>query len=134
MLKPVTDKINGEANNISTHINGSLFHLEQLQANKNTTIQLIEELLLMDANASVTSCFANATELFRSEAEENCKLPSRLPLTFHLHQHNRIRNSSGFSLSGMYHILIFSDAKLEKDIDNRLAKANKSFGRLYKHI
>ena len=129
--------------------NGSLFNLRRLQAHTKTLEQLFRELLFaVDAAAIVvhtetalqriTSCFAEAAQLFRLEI--------RLKKTEVLHQpfsqdanrsaritisQSELKSVHQFSYLGS---TIFSDAKLNKEIDSRLAKASTAVGRLCKRV
>ena len=82
---------------------------------------------------AITSCFADAARLFGLEVG--------LKKTEVLHQpdpreefrpsHNTIGDTELKTTLGY---IISSDAKIEKEIDHRLSKANSSFGKLYKRV
>lgn len=127
---------------------GSLFNLRRLQAHTKTMEQMIHDLLFADDAAllahteralqRITSCFAEAAQLFGLEVS--------LKKTEVLHQpapreesqaphifigDTELKVTPQFTYLGS---TITSDAKIDKEIDNRLAKANSAFGRLYKRV
>ena len=86
----------------------------------------------------ITSCFAEAAQLFRLEVS--------LKKTEDLHQfmtqeeyHQPSISIEQSELKAVYQFsylgcIIKSDAKIDKEVDSRLAKANSAFGRLYKRV
>ena len=127
---------------------GSLFNLRRLQAHTKTKNHLFREMLFADdaalaahsenAMQRITSCFAEAAHLFG--------LVISLKKTEVLHQpapreeyhpphiyidKTELKSVHQFTYLGC---TISSDAKLDGDIDSRLAKANSAFGRLYKRV
>ena len=129
-------------------LDGSLFNLRRLQAHTKTLERLILDLLFADDAALVahteralqriTTCFADASRLFGLEVS--------LKKTEVLHQpapheddhqphitigNTELKTTQQFTYLGC---TISSDARVDKEIDNRLSKANSSFGRLYKRV
>ncbi|KAI8495016.1 hypothetical protein Bbelb_270020 [Branchiostoma belcheri] len=149
MLQQATEDLGDEDGiYIRYRTDGSLFNLRCLQAHTKTLEQLIRELLFADAAAlvahtefamqRVTSCFAEASELFGLEVS--------LKKTEVLHQPARrkeycppcikigekpLKAVHQFTYLGS---TITSDAKIDKEVDNRLAKANSAFGRLHSRV
>jgi hypothetical protein len=130
------------------YIRYRLFNLRRLQAHTKTMEQMIHDLLFADDAAllahteralqRITACFAEAAQLFGLEVS--------LKKTEVLHQPAQQEESQAphifigdtelkvppqFTYLGS---TITSDAKIDKEIDNRLAKANSAFGRLYKKV
>ncbi|XP_076052873.1 uncharacterized protein LOC143032285 [Oratosquilla oratoria] len=115
MLKQATEDLDDEDGvYVRYRLDGSLFNLRCLQAHTNTQERLIQNLLFAGDAALVahteralqriTSCFADALRLFGLEQ---------------------------FIYLGS---TISSDARIDKEIGNRLSKANSSFGKLYKRV
>ena len=129
-------------------LDGSLFNLRRLKAHTKTSERMIRDLLFADDAAlvahteealqCVTSCFAESSRLFG--------LVVSLKKTEVLHQpapreayhppcinigDTALRVSQQFTYLGC---TISSDASIDREIDNRLSKANSSFGRLYKRV
>ena len=127
---------------------GSVFNLRRLKSTTLTSIKLIHELLFADDAAllahtqkalqHITTCFAEASKLFGLEIS--------LSKTEVLHQpapevnpttpdisinETNLKAVNQFTYLGC---VITSDALIDKDVDNRLAKANSAFGRLYKRV
>ena len=87
----------------------------------------------------LTSCFAEAAQLFGLEVslkkmevlhqsaprEEICSTPHIII------GESELKTVHQFTYLGC---TITSDAKIDKEVDNRLAKANSAFGRLYKRV
>ena len=108
--------------------------------------RLIQDLLFTDDAAlvahtegalqRVTSCFADALRLFGLEVslKKTEVLHQPTPHEEYRPPHisigdSELKSTQQFSYLGC---TISSDAKIDKEVDNRLAKANNSFGRLYK--
>lgn len=149
MLKQATVDLDvDEGVYIRYHLDGSLFNLWRLRAHKKTQERLIRNLLFADDAAliahteralqRITSCFADGSQLFGLEVS--------LKRTEVLHQpapqveyrpprisigNTELKSVQQFTYLGC---TISSNAKMDKEIDNRLAKANSSFGRLYKQV
>ncbi|KAI8484505.1 hypothetical protein Bbelb_377760 [Branchiostoma belcheri] len=149
MLQQATEDLGDEDGiYIRYRTDGSLFNLRRLQAHTKTLEQLIRELLFADdaalvahtefAMQRVTSCFAEASELFglevslkktevlhqpapRKEYRPPCIKIGEKPLKA-VHQFTYLGST------------ITSDAKIDKEVDNRLAKANRAFGRLHSRV
>ena len=127
---------------------GSLYNLRRLQAHTKTKEKLIRELLFADDAALVahtesamhriTCCFTETAQLFGLEAS--------LKKTEVVHQPAPQEEYHQYSLSielseliAVYQFsylgcVITSDAKIDKEVDNRPAKANSAYGRLYKRV
>jgi len=127
---------------------GCLFNLIRLQAHTKTKKKLIGELLFADdaalvthtdsAMQRITSCFADAAQLFGLEVSpKKTEVIHQLAPQEKYHQpsisieQSELKAVHQFSYSGC---VIKSDAKINKEVDNRLAKANGAFGRLYKLV
>ncbi|CAH1249728.1 Hypp8672 [Branchiostoma lanceolatum] len=149
MLQQATEDLGDEDGiYIRYRTDGSLFNLRRLQAHTKTLEQLIRELLFADdaalvahtepAMQRVTSCFAEAAKLFGLEVS--------LKKTEVLHQpapqeayrtpyitigETELKAVQQFTYLGS---TISSDARIDKEVDNRLAKANSAFGRLYRRV
>lgn len=123
---------------------GSLFNLRRLQARTKTKQQIVRELLFADDAALVahteeqlqklTSCFARASELFGLEVSLKKTEVLHQPAPLEESQEPDI-NINDYTLKNVNEFrylgcTISNDAKLDKEIDNRLAKANSAFGRL----
>ncbi|GFO47334.1 hypothetical protein PoB_007383900 [Plakobranchus ocellatus] len=133
---------------IRYRLDGSLFNLRRLQAHTKTNERLIRDLLFADDAALVahteqalqrlTSCFADASRLFGLEIslKKTEVLHQPAPQEAY-HPPHILINSSELKSTPQFTYLgctISSDARLDKEIDNRLARANSSFGRLYKRV
>ena len=148
LAQAVEDLDKDEGVYIRFRTDGDLFNLRRLQSHTKTSEKLVRELLFADDAALVahteralqrlTSCFAAASELFG--------LVVSLKKTEVLHQPSphepphppsisinttQLNNVEQFCYLGS---IISSDARIDKEIDNRLAKANSAFGRLYKRV
>ena len=150
MLKQATEGIVDDEDTvyIRYRLDGSLFNLRRLQAHTKTREQLIRDLLFADDAALVahseralqclTSCFAEAAQLFGLQVS--------LKKTEVLHQpapreeYHPPHITTGVDVLKPVHqftylgCAITSDAKIDREVDNRLAKANSAFGRLYKRV
>ncbi|KAI8500865.1 hypothetical protein Bbelb_216830 [Branchiostoma belcheri] len=149
MLQQATEDLGDEDGiYIKYRTDGSPFNLRRLQAHTKTLEQLIRELLFADdaalvahtevAMQRVTSCFAEASELFGLEV--------RMKKTEVLHQPAPLRKYCPICikigekpLKAVHQFTylgstITSDAKIDKEVDNRLAKANNAFGRLHSRV
>ncbi|XP_068724054.1 uncharacterized protein [Montipora capricornis] len=86
----------------------------------------------------VTSCFADASRLFGLEVslKKTEILHQPTPHEEYRPPHICIGDTELKSTQQFTYLdcTISSDAKIDKEIDNRLAKANSSFGRLYKRV
>ena len=146
MLQQATEDIDDEDGvYVRYRTDGSLFNLRPLQAYRKTLEQLFRELLFVAAAIVVrtetalqhiTSCFAEAAQLFG--------LKVSLKKTEILHQpspsqdaHHPLRITSGQPKLKTVHqfsnlgCAIFSDAKLDKEIDKWLARTSTRPGRLH---
>ena len=124
-----------------------MFNLRHLQAHTKTTEKQIRELLFADdaalvvhmesAMQPITSHFTETAQLFRLEV--------RLKETEVLHQpaHQEEYKSPSLFINETelkpvhqfsYLGCMISDVRTKKEVDNRLARANSTTGRLYKHI
>ncbi|KAL0167122.1 hypothetical protein M9458_038966, partial [Cirrhinus mrigala] len=133
---------------IRYRLDGSLFNLRRLQAHTKTLDQLIRELLFADDAAllahteralqRITSCFTDAAQLFGLEVSLKKTVVLHQPASKEDHHSPHItigeielKSVHQFTYLGC---IITSDAKIDKELDNRLAKANSAFGRLYKRV
>ena len=129
-------------------LDGSLFNLRRLQAHTKTHERLIQDLLFADDAALVahteralqriTSCFADASRLFGLEVslKKTEVLHQSAPHEEYRPPHisigdTELKTTQQFTYLGC---TISSDAKIDKEVDSRLAKANSSFGSLYKRV
>jgi len=149
MLKQaIADLEDDEFVYVRYRFDGSLFNLRRLQAHTKVHEQLVKDLLFADDAALVahseralqliTSCFAEAAQLFGLEVSlkktevlhQPAPLEAQQPphITIGETELNRVQQ---FTYLGC---TISSDARIDKEIDNRLAKANRAFGRLYKRV
>ncbi|KAL0195131.1 hypothetical protein M9458_008703, partial [Cirrhinus mrigala] len=128
---------------IRYRLDGSLFNLRRLQAHTKTLDQLIRELLFADDAAllahteralqRITSCFTDAAQLFGLEVSLKKTVA---PKEDHHPPHITIGEIELKSVHQFTYLgcIITSDAEIDKELDNRLAKANSAFGRLYKRV
>jgi len=86
----------------------------------------------------ITSCFAEAAQLFRLDVSLKKTEVVQQPAPqeeYHPHslstEQSELKAVHQFSYSGC---VITSDAKIDKEVDNMLAKANGAFDRLYKLV
>ncbi|XP_051625679.1 uncharacterized protein LOC127461696 isoform X1 [Manacus candei] len=128
--------------------NGSLFNLRQLKAHTKTLNHLVRELLYADDAAlaahteaalqRLTSCFAEAAELFGLEVslKKTEVLYQPAPQEVFHHPHITIGQSELKSVQQFNYLgsLISLDGKIDREIDNRLAKAYSAFGKLHKRV
>ncbi|XP_063588714.1 uncharacterized protein LOC134765849 [Penaeus indicus] len=149
MLKQATEDLeDDEAVYIRYRLDGSLFNLRRLHAHTKTLEQLIRDLLFADDAALVahteralqllTSCFAAAAQLFGLEVslKKTEVLHQPAPREEYRPPHITIGETElkvvhQFTYLGC---TITSDAKIDREVDNRLARANRAFGRLYKRV
>ncbi|XP_047488146.1 uncharacterized protein LOC125038649 [Penaeus chinensis] len=129
VLKQTTEDLSDDNGiYIRYRFDGSLFNLRRLQSHTKTLKQLIRELLFADDAALVahteaalqriTSCFADYTALQSRNYNINISL-------------TELKSVHQFSYLGC---TISSDAKIDKEIGNRLVKANSAFGKLQKSV
>ena len=149
MLKQATDDLEDkDFVYIRYRLDGSLFSVRRLQAHTKTCERLIMDLLFADDAALVahtqralqhiTSCFAESAQLFGLDVS--------LKKTEVLHQpapQNEYRApniSIGETVLKSVELFTYlccaisSNARIDGEINNRLAKANSTFGRLYKRV
>ncbi|KAK4319889.1 hypothetical protein Pmani_009234 [Petrolisthes manimaculis] len=147
MLKQTTEDIDDEdAIYIHYRHDGSLFNLRRLQAHTKTLEQMIHNLLFADDDALIahtegaiqglTSCFAEAAQLVGLEVSLMKKefLHQLAPQEEYRLPHITISETKLISVHQFTYLgcTISSNANIDKEIDNSLAKANSAFGRLYK--
>ena len=149
MLKQAMEDLDDEnAVYIRYCFDDSLFNLRRLQAHTKTCEQLVRDLLFADDSALVahteralqhlTSCFAETAQLFGFEVN--------LKKTEILHQpapqeeyrlphitigETELKTAHQFTYLGCE---ITSNAKIDREINNRLNKSNNAFGKLYKKV
>ena len=128
-------------------LDGSLFNLRPLHANTKTLERLIRDLFADDAALvahtegalqRITSCLADVAHLFGLEVSlkktEVFHQPE--PRVEYRPPHISIGETELKSVQQFTYLrcTISSDARVDKGIDNRLAKANSAFGGLYKRV
>ena len=149
MVRQATEELDDEDGvYVRYRLDGSLFNLRRLQAHTKTQERLIQDLLFADDAALVahtelalqrlTTCFADASRLFGLEVSlKKTEVLHQPAPKGDLHQPHItigdtvLKTTKQFSYLGC---TISCDAKIDKEIDNRLSKANSSFGRLYKRV
>jgi exonuclease III len=149
MLQKATEDLDDEDGiYIRFRTDGNLFNLRRLQAHTKTLEKLISELLFADDDALVahteaalqraTSCFAEACQLFGLEVNLKKTEVLHQPAPKEVYRppsilidRTELNVVHQFTYLGC---VISSDAKIDKEIDNRLSKANSAFGRLYKRV
>ncbi|RVE61997.1 hypothetical protein OJAV_G00176660 [Oryzias javanicus] len=149
MLKQATEDLDEDDSvYIRYRLDGSLFNLRRLQAHTKTHKQMIRELLFADDAALVahaegalqriTSCFADAAQLFGLEVslKKTEVLYQPAPKDEYHLPHIKIGDTELKTVHQFTYLgcTITSDAKIDKDIDSRLAKASSAFGRLSKRV
>ena len=149
MLKQATEDLDDEdAVYIRYRLDGSLFNLRRLQAHTKTLEQLIRDLLFADDAAllahteralqRITSCFADAAKLFGLEVslKKTEVLYQPAPREEYQPPHVYIGETELKAVQQFTYLgcTITSDAKIDKELDNRLAKANSAFGRLHTRV
>ena len=149
MLRQATEDLNDDDSiYIRYRLDGNLFNLRRLQAHTKTQEQLIRDLLFADDAALVahteralqrlTSCFAEAAQLFGLEIslKKTEVLHQPAPQDEYHPPHISIDETELNTVHKCAYLgcIISSDAKIDKEIDNWLAKANSAFGRLYKRV
>ncbi|XP_069789793.1 uncharacterized protein [Narcine bancroftii] len=129
-------------------IDDSLFNLRRLQAHTKKQEQLVRELLFADHAALVahsepalqrmTSCFAETAKMFGLEVSLKKTEVFHQPAPHHDYQpphisigHTELKTVNQFTYLGC---TISPDARIDNEIDNRLTKANSTFGRLHKRV
>ena len=148
-LKHATDDLEDEDFvYIRYRLDGSLFNLRRLQAHTKTCERLIMDLLFADDAALVshtqralqriTSCFAESAQLFGLEVslKKTEVLHQAAPQNEYRAPHISIGETVLKSVEQFTYLgcAISSNARIDGEIDNRLAKANSAFGRLYKCV
>lgn len=149
MLKQATEDLhNDDTVYIRYRLDSSLFSLRRLQALTKTLEQLIRDHLFADDAALVThtetvlqcvsSCFAEAAQHFRFKVslKKTEVLHQLVPREKYRPPHITIGETElkAVHLFTYLGCTITSDAKIDREINNRLAKANRGFGRLYNRV
>ena len=149
MLQRATEDLGDEDGiYIRYRTDGNLFNLRRLQAHTKTLEQLIRELLFADDAAlvahtetalqRVTSCFAEATQLFGLEVslKKTEVLHQPAPQEAYCPPHITIGETELKAVQQFTYLgcTISSDARIDKEVDNRLAKASSAFGRLHSRV
>ncbi|RXN24108.1 RNA-directed DNA polymerase from mobile element jockey-like protein [Labeo rohita] len=106
---------------IKYRLDGSLFNLRRLQAHTKTLDQLIHATQLFGLEVSLKK-----TEVLHQPAPKEDHHPPHITI-------GEIELKSGHQFTYLG-CIITSDAKIAEELDNRLAKANSAFGRLYKWV
>ncbi|XP_071507368.1 uncharacterized protein [Diadema antillarum] len=149
MLKQAMEKFNNEdAIYILYRTDGSLFNLRRLQAHTKTHEQLVRELLFADDAALIvhsqsalqclTSCFAVNAKAFGLEVslKKTEVLHQPAPRQDYQSPHITIGQTERKTVDQFTYLgsTITSNARVDKEIDNRLAKASRAFGRLHDRV
>ena len=149
MLQRATEDLGDEDGiYIRYRTDGSLFNLRRLQAHTKTLEQLIRELLFADDAAlvahtetalqRVTSCFAEASQLFGLEVslKKTEVLHQSAPQEAYCPPHITIGETELKAVQQFTYLgcTISSDARNDKEMDNRLAKASSAFGRFHSRV
>ncbi|GFS05221.1 LINE-1 retrotransposable element ORF2 protein [Elysia marginata] len=149
MIKQATEDLAPEDGvYVRYRLDGSLFNLRRLQAHTKNQERLIRDLLFADDAALVahteqalyriTSCFAETSSLFGLEVSLKKTEVLHQPAPHDMYIQPRISiNNTGLKATQQFTYLgsiISYDAKIDKEIDNKLSKANSSFGRMYKRV
>ena len=149
MLQRATEDLGDEDGiYIRYRTDDSLFNLRRLQAHTKTLEQLIRQLLFADDAAlvahtetalqRVTSCFAEATQLFGLEVslKKTEVLHQPAPQEAYCPPHITIGETELKAVQQFTYLgcTISSDARIDKEVDNRLAKASSAFGRLHSRV
>ena len=133
---------------IRTRFDGSIFNIRRLKSHSLVTLKLVRDLLFADDAALIahsatalqrlTDSFDKATKLFGLvvSLEKTVVLHQQIPNNpstrsdIHIGE-TKLKNVKTFPYLGS---IISNDAKIDAEIDNRLAKANKAFGKLIKRV
>ena len=142
MLQHVTqDPDDKDSVYIRFHTDGNLFSLRRLQAHTKTKEKLTRELLFADdadfvahtesAMQRITSCFTEAAQLFTLEVnlkKTEVLHPPAPQAEYHTPsisvEQSELKAVHQFSYLGC---VVTSDAKIDKEVDNRPVKANSAF-------
>ena len=138
----------GNAVYIRYHLDGSLFNLRRLQAHTKTLERMFRNLLFSydaglvayteSALQRLTSSFAKAAQLFGLEVrlKKTEVLYQPAPREEYCLPHITIGETVLKTVQQFTYLgcTIISDAKIDRKVDNRLAKANSAFGRLSKRV
>ena len=133
---------------IRYRLDGSLFNLRRLQAHTKTLEQLFRDFLFADDAALVahtesalqrlTSCFAEAAQLFGLEVslKKTEVLSQPAPLKEYCLPHITIGETVLKTVHQFTYLkcTITSDTKIDREVENRLAKSNSAFGRLFNRV
>ena len=141
MLKQVIDD---GAVYIHYCLDSSLFNLRRLHAHSRTLEQLFRDLFAAfiayakRALQYLTSCFAEAAQLFgfKVSLKKTEVLHQPTPLEVYYPPHITIGGTELKSVHQFTYLgcTVLSDAKINSEVDNRLANANSAFSRLYKRV
>ena len=129
---------------IRYRLDGNLFNLRRLQAHTKAPEQLFRDLFFGDNAALVahtesalqhlTSCFAEAAQLFGFEVrlKKTKVLYQPAPREEYCLPHITLGETVLKTVHQFTYLecTITSDAKIDKEVDNRLPKSNSAFGRL----
>ncbi|XP_076058860.1 uncharacterized protein LOC143035786 [Oratosquilla oratoria] len=148
MLKQATEDLDDEDGvYVRYRLDDSLFNLRRLQAHTKTQERLIQDLFTDDAALvahaeralqRITSCFPDASRLFGLDVSlRKTEVLHQSGPQINYHQPHitigdtELKSTQQFTYLGS---TISSDTRIDKEIDNRLSKANSSFGRLCKRV
>ena len=144
MLKQVIEDLDDNgAVYILYCLEDSLINLRRLHAHTKTCEQLFRDLFTDDtalvahterALQHLTSCFAEAARLFRLEVslKKTEVLHQSAPLEEYRPSHITISGTELKAVNQFTYLgcIITSNTKIDREVDNRLAKANSAFDRL----
>ena len=149
MFKQAMEGLDGDnAVYIRYRLDGSLFNLRRLQAHTKTLEQMLRDLLFANDAALVahtesalqrlTSCFAEAAQLFGLEVSLKSTevLYQPAPREEYCLPHITIGETVLKTVHQFTYLgcTITSNAKIDRKVDNRLAKSNSAFGRLSNRV
>ena len=149
MLKQVIENLDDDgAVYISYHLDGSQFNFRRQHAHTETLEQVFHDLLFADDAALIphteralqhlASCFAEAAQFFGFEISLKKTEVLHLPAPQEEYRPPFITIGET-ELKAVHQFTylectITSDAKIDREVDKRLAKANSAFSRLYKRV
>ena len=134
---------------IRSRPSGSLFDLSRLNAHTKTTVTIVRELLFADDAAMVahsertlqhlTTCLDRATGNFGMDVSKEKTVVLHQAATENSNDPNPSIYVKDYKLAIVDNFkylgsTIAADARLDKEIESRLSKANKAFGRLTKRV
>ena len=143
-----SDVVDEDAIYIRYRLDGSLFNLRRLKSLTKTSQMLVRELLFADDAALVAhteaalqrlvSCFAESAQAFGLEVSIKKTEVLYQPAPSETYHPPQV-SIDDVELNAVQHFkylgsIISSDAKFDREIENRLSAANRSYGRLQKRV